>query len=1009
MHASEWYDTRRAQREPAAGAPRTHPTTSGMSQPCDEYREASLSPPREGQGCQVDQDRELPKGAQTDTDNVGAPTSESKSSVKDDEEKKRTEPYFLRAGLLPRLHSGLREKMFEKMARQHTVRTAFAIECLKHGGVYGDVRDEYIRRLLVRETSPPPRPRTDLKAAVEHAAASLPPSSFGSPFRTTRFVSAARDRDVALTNLESAHKAWLLTSEGTDDRRVMDDVVERAIGEVQDCCDRAFGAYLTALELGYSMPRARFTKKAADEALRRALGTASDVAEGIFRMDVGVHFPMVITIDVEGQDGLARAFGLYMARKAFVVNDPREADSKTAATIRTLLSETPNPYPEIRAAQHDIIRAIARYVIGDWENGRSTARLPNSGKSCLESNRRQGGKRTALFERPDPRTASNPVVPITIVSAGKFRGISKTTVRSERHAWINSHAFQSLRKCRWMIAGRSVADWVADVNFGSTKDGPGLPAGEVFVSGDLKDATNLLSGSYADAFLDEVAHSGAYDGEDPSSVLSELQGFITKANLCEVAEFGTYKPIGIQTRGQLMASDFSFPILCLTGFLIGIETHGSTQTLANLARAALGGDITAQREFNKRVRNENRFGVNGDDFVTSGEAGVIEKRWVKAVESTAGVPEITKSPVNRRVFTVNSQCWLADADGVREVGTILPAMFLGLHANGHKPADEAWLQALSSGLATPSGRLWDELQIDVALLPDVPRTVGGLGVAEPNPVTFAERVAWGAVSCGGFVSDLAAKGSNRVIRSPFACVTRGEAAYALSGASFEQRTAVGRPIHGWFDEAELRSVIAERFDIRKASRWTSGRNKGETAEKLLSRAYGMYTKCRRWLRRAAHKALEHEREGRRYAVFQRLDGEPELTPVQDGEDVGILFTPERRARIDHCAVLTDAKVGVGAESPDAPRWSSTAQWLERVPGDASIRQTDGLLRLMGGAYKAETWTTLNCAPRKGMREDPATLEELDPRLHSAIRAMLWRDYEEECEERRKYELGNDAY
>jgi hypothetical protein len=189
--------------------------------------------------------------------------------------------------------------------------------------------------------------------------------------------------------------------------------------------------------------------------------------------------------------------------------------------------------------------------------------------------------------------------------------------------------------------------------------------------------------------------------------------------------------IGFQKRGQLMASDFSFPILCWVSFLAELHAKGHVDRLLKMPL----------REFKEFIMNYKSCGVNGDDIVSSGgrESGL---QWAVSFVAVGGVPSVAKSPFDREYFTINSQLWKRDGDGVRKVRHLLPAMLLGVCGKAHLAPDEAWWDFLECPIVTLD--LVREMELDLVMPVDIPRSHGGLGLVQRDPKdqTWADRVIW---------------------------------------------------------------------------------------------------------------------------------------------------------------------------------------------------------------------------------------------------------------------------
>jgi len=330
--------------------------------------------------------------------------------------------------------------------------------------------------------------------------------------------------------------------------------------------------------------------------------------------------------------------------------------------------------------------------------------MPNSGKACLEATRKQGGKREAIYCQQLNDEHRFKTLATATVTGGKVRPITIASAYQDQYSWLNKFMLDRLRKCKWMIAGRSVAEWAEECV-------RPLAEGQTFVSGDLKSATTLFSGEFAETVIDLLPECVGLSEDE----VDEIKKGLTQSSFySRDEETGELKYVGEQKRGQNLGADCSFPILCLVSMLVGFETLGKTDELLKMK----------SKEFRNAILNECGFGVNGDDFVVWGEKGVIGERWVEAVALTSGVPEPSKSPQHGKYFTVNSELWIADDDGVRQIPVVKPHLLLSL-CRTHVSPQNNWLVYLMSPIWTK------DLGLSQVIFDDVPRVHGGLG-ADPE-------------------------------------------------------------------------------------------------------------------------------------------------------------------------------------------------------------------------------------------------------------------------------------
>lgn len=876
-------------------------------------------------------------------------------------------------------------------------------------GFFGDHRDEYVRRLARDASAPdPPADESRTLEALSKLLADVPPAFLTSPFDRNEFVLAARSHRTAELDLEGAYKMWQDAST-PDELQDANMAVDSALENLQDCCDRVFQEYLLGLGFRH-VAGLSYSKAAADSALRSAIGSAGSPGNGRF------VYPGLPT---DRWDGVLRtdtdaaiAFGIYMARKGLNVNDPREMREKMFQQVERLTQPVPPlspPQAVKKTKMLAILRRICETFFADALQGRQQAPVPSSYKSCLESNRKQGGKRRVLFDEPadwvtrarpagsygtDPKLLERfgPVdgvddtwitEPMSILSAGKVRGISLASVRLEQFAWMNAYMFQRIRGCAWMIGGRSVADWVAATS-------PKYKEGLFWLSGDLKAATDMLDGDFMREVCRWFADTAYPDFPDAYRRMTES---------CTDAFFGDVVgdlgikwaiAMGRQTRGQLMACDFSFPVLCLIGFLIGIDTVGLLDEFHYLAISA------TDKHFASSVRKCKRFGVNGDDFVTRVKRDEAP-RWLDAVAVTGGVPEPAKSPFDRTYFTVNSELWKCDQEGTRAMPTLLPAMLMHLHGQTeHKPMDSKWLTLFTSpgNPCMPGSRLWERFALDLLLLPDVSRTAGGLGSSQPcdNERVRRARVAYAATRAPETAAILApfAQGAASVICR----VSRTSAEFRLGNTLEDHK--YGPAQEGWYDRAALMSQTQKRFQVRRSTRWTPAPVRAPFDLDAVKRRAALPD-----LLEHEEQALHQELHGRVYAVH-RPDLEDPLLPASYDPPPSTILSEMKLQQIRSAEDQRQTRHGLSPQvaripqsSLQAARATSAPEFVSHVPACVPHRPSH----------------SVRSAPLR-MQSDPSLPAQshsaylIGPVLVSAFQKQLARWREEDIESQRRDALSH---
>lgn len=586
--------------------------------------------------------------------------------------------------------------------------------------------------------------------------------------------------------------------------------------------DRLFGYFAWMIGAKEDPTSLHFDKKAADKALMGAIGSVGSRGTHVFR------YPGLDPLYFSRTLGAARSFSLYLGRKGFSNPSPFEAESATAEFYDRVCTPMPPHSPGVEIRAQRMLLLLSRFSsVLFRKRPHYVMPAPNSGKACLEASRRKGGKRAAIFvDDSVPPVAPRYVRADTILSAGKLRTITVSSAYYSQYSFLNSVMFDAIRPCKWLVSGKTVAAWADEVFAG--REG-GLEDDEVFTCGDGVACTDFFDGRFADVVLEWVAQE-FFPPFDRERVEYDLKSVTTHAL------FSTPDGDRRQMRGQLMGSDFSFPILCLITFLVHLEATSMTDMLLEL-------DQTSLREF---LFSYDGCGVNGDDSVEWGPPRPPPPfscslspnsprdpslNWAESFRRVGGVPAEAKSPCDPEFFTINSQLWHFPREAhskPREVGSVLPAMMLGIAGKAHLAPDESWSQFLTSPLLRPSRyHLW---QPDLILLPDVPRSLGGLGTQTPDlsdPTRYAARVLWSLLSRKRNWHDL----PDFADSDGYVKTHRGTT--TVLGAFEVVSEKVVRRVSGFIRESEKKRIAIERFGSPKALRWTAP--KGHVASPYFAR------------------------------------------------------------------------------------------------------------------------------------------------------------------------------
>lgn len=488
--------------------------------------------------------------------------------------------------------------------------------------------------------------------------------------------------------------------------------------------DQLFSLFAESIGVSVS-PGLKFKKSVFDVSMEECFGTLNQQGSEIFCYP-GLE-PLPLADDLNAQ----RVFSLYLGRKVFVNSDPQDLAVAESSFYQRVQNVAPVRLPNLRDRALLIMKAlsVALFV--------KTDKIPhpyNSGKSCVEASRHDGGKRVAEYVmRVDTDSTREVVVPLAIFTGGKVRVITKDSVFNARFAHFNKWMGDEVRRCSWSIFGRSVSSWLEK---GGEK---GLLEYEQFASGDLECATDYFLPEVADVAIDVVAtmYGDSVDGMSVEEIACQIKAFTTHA------EFFDYDPDriptlvsnGTQKRGQLMGSILSFPILCLaslTAYLV--EDSQGEELLVRysdwLNKLDLHGseDRRTRRAFRKLRRFVQKgikgVGVNGDDIVFGTDDG--GSSWERGVEAIGGVVSKGKTLLSPTYLTVNSEMWMREGEAIVQVEVVRPSLIVSLNNGIYKVPQEQWKEYLNSPLRCD--RTDEIFQLARSLFPNMPRTWGGLGV-----------------------------------------------------------------------------------------------------------------------------------------------------------------------------------------------------------------------------------------------------------------------------------------
>jgi hypothetical protein len=211
-----------------------------------------------------------------------------------------------------------------------------------------------------------------------------------------------------------------------------------------------------------------------------------------------------------------------------------------------------------------------------------------------------------------------------VLTGGKWRVITLSDPVLSRLLPVHHTLYDRLTKEKWLLRGEARPSSFPDFN---------RVEGEVFVSGDYEGATDNLNIATSELVLRRLLSLATHI---PTRVRAEA---LDSLRMSFVDKSGRF--CGQQSRGQLMGSPLSFPLLCLINYLT----------------------------FKYAVRREVPVKINGDDIVFRCTASESD-RWFDMVSMSGLVVSQGKTVVHSRFFSLNSSYFLASDSGATPVSHI---------------------------------------------------------------------------------------------------------------------------------------------------------------------------------------------------------------------------------------------------------------------------------------------------------------------------------------------------
>jgi hypothetical protein len=316
--------------------------------------------------------------------------------------------------------------------------------------------------------------------------------------------------------------------------------------------------------------------------------------------------------------------------------------------------------------------------------------------------------------------------------------VTISSAEADKFHYFNNIMGNRIRKFSSSVFGRDIEDWAKDVQpYLSTILNP------VFISGDLKSATDLLHSMIMEIACDELVKEFNLSTEDEEL----LRGYSYRAvyykrdiklgavpiceggcrSICRDPEHWVR-----QKGGFNMGSDPSFPVLCATTLAIIMDTHGDLDKAVEIALGKRGNLNGSLERFVDFVSKWNKGGFNGDDSVVIGEDEEAAQRWKRSVEKVNGCPEMSKSPMSRDYLTVNSAlfAYVKKDRSLQRVSTIHPGKLVSVLSGGAKAPDRHWVELLRCPESVAKS-----LSIDLAMRNWVPSALGGTGLTSTRVLT----------------------------------------------------------------------------------------------------------------------------------------------------------------------------------------------------------------------------------------------------------------------------------
>ncbi|QNN89181.1 putative RNA dependent RNA polymerase [Oidiodendron maius ourmia-like virus 1] len=321
-------------------------------------------------------------------------------------------------------------------------------------------------------------------------------------------------------------------------------------------------------------------------------------------------------------------------------------------SLSELLSKPSGPLPSGYLAF--VRRRVSSLFRKGWDVGLydDRCRLVNANLSgTTDSPRREGGCLGAIHDHvelidrvtgaTEYSTTGVSAQIMVVQSAGKPRPLTKFSSNEVCLEPLHKTIYSRLSRTRWLCRGDPTSEKLARAGFRK---------GGTLVSGDYRSATDNLPLEVAELILDVILENSV---SVPSSVKEHARRVLrpTLWNLDYDLEFEI-------SRGQMMGSFLSFPLLCLQNFLC-----------FEWARLEAGLEVMPLL-------------INGDDILFETSCEEFPKRWMEVVGTLGLEVERTKTSVSTSYGSLNSTLFRWGEDDLLYV---VPTLRFGMLAQTEFP------------------------------------------------------------------------------------------------------------------------------------------------------------------------------------------------------------------------------------------------------------------------------------------------------------------------------------